>query len=127
MPRWAVVALAGAGWSVPALNIAAVVWLKPHGPWTREIAWAFLVLVGVIVSGWMLSRMAIVVDGEGVRFAPFSSRLLWDDVANYSLVRFFGLEWIRITDRQGKIYRILLSRPEGDDLRKHLLTKLESR
>jgi hypothetical protein len=123
-PWWAVAALVGALWTVPALNLAAVVWLKREGPWNAEVTWGCLLLSGASLSGWLLSKMEIVVGSEGVRFPLSRSKLLWEDVADYTLGRSLGIEWVSIVDRRGKAFRILLTPPGGRELRKRLLAKL---
>lgn len=127
LPRWAVAVLVGALWSVPALNIAAVVWLKPEGPWNREVTWGFVLLFGVILSCWFLSKIKIVIGSGGVRFPLSQSQLLWEDVTDYAVVRTLNIEWVRVTDRRGKVFRILLTSPGGREFRRRLLAGLDSK
>ena len=68
-----------------------------------------------------MRKGTIVIGRKGVGFPLLKGQLLWKDVGDRAVVRVLGVEWVRITDRSGKRFRILLTLPGGRQFRKKLL------
>ncbi len=125
LPLWAIALLIATSFSPPALAVGVAVSIRGTGPSPVDIAWGVATLLSALLAGWFLSRVRIVLGPEGIWFPLSRSQLLWEDVLERALRRGIGMQWVEVTDRKGKVFRILLTRPGGREFRERLLASLD--
>lgn len=83
-----------------------------------------IVFAAVALVLWLWSKIRIVIDSERISWPLKRRELRWDEVESSEIVKFFGLEYVRVTKKNGKVTWIALGQAGGQELRKRLLARL---
>jgi hypothetical protein len=83
----------------------------------------------VLLEAWLYLRFVwcrdwVVVDAERIRWPRTRRELRWDEIVERRIVRVLWTEYVRVTDRAGKVRWIGLNQYGGQELRARVVAAL---
>jgi len=121
-PRWTTW-LVLVGFALPLVALVAIAFLP--GMLLFGVGCAAVVLL----EAWLYLRFVwcrdwVVVDAERIRWPRTRRELRWDEIVERRIVRVLWTEYVRVTDRAGKVRWIGLNQYGGQELRARVVAAL---